>query len=398
MDLNQLKLDWITSEAQRLKKRIFHIDIDFKNAFNAINVDLLAAIYSRTTACMSEDNPECAIITFPTGVIQGGASSPRIYVVFINALLEHLTQTGRALGISYGLDETDQFNNVAFMDDISTWSQDNEGTQILVDATQEFSDRSNMQLNLGKTVVSVTDGGSGEMGTPCLTYKNQPVKVLQVTDSCRHLGYWATANGDKTATKQRVLEKTKAALGVLTHHPLEAKTARELFRSMAVSVFRFSAAQEQWRQSELDELQSPWVQAYKRAENLGNGTASDIFVFPKNGGGKQFSTPTNIIAQELSNNVRRCLAHDDVAKSITLQEPQRAKEEWMCYTIDELYHEMALWRWDQVRHNRWATTLKACNQLGVRPIWPVDEEQEGQRRLSWAAATRPLRWLKKENC
>jgi hypothetical protein len=31
----------------------------------------------------------------------------------------------------------------------------------------------------------------------------------------------------------------------------------------------------------------------------------------------------------------------------------------------------------------------------MRPIWPVDEEQEGQRRLSWAAATRPLRWLNK---
>ena len=121
-------------------------------------------------------------------------------------------------------------------------SQDNEGTQILFDATQEFSDRSNMQLNLGKTVVSGTDHGSGEMDMPCLTCKNQPVKVLQVTDSCRHLGYWATTNGDKTATKQLVFEKPNSALGVLTHHPLEAKTVTELFQSMAVSVFRFSAA------------------------------------------------------------------------------------------------------------------------------------------------------------
>jgi hypothetical protein len=397
VDLNQLKLDWITSEAQRLKKRIFRIDMDFKNAFNATgqsalwailraynipDVDLLEAIYGRTTVCMNQDDPKCAEITFLTGVIQGGASSPRIFAVFINTLLEHLTQTGRALGISHGLDETDQFNNVAFMDDISTWSQDNEGTQILFDSTREFSDWGNMQLNLGKTVVSVTDGGSGEMDMPCLTYKNQLLKVLPVTDSCRHLGYWATVNGDMTVTKQRVFEKTKAALRVLTHHPLEAKTARELFRSMAVSVFRFSAAQVQWRQSEFDDLQSLWVQAYKRAENLGNGTASDIFVFPKNWGGKEFSTPTNIIAQELSNNVRRCLVHDDVAKSITLQEFQRAKEEWMCDSIDKLYHEMPLWHWDQVQHNRWARTLKACNQVGVRPIWPVDEEQEGQRRLS----------------
>ena len=75
------------------------------------------------------------------------------------------------------------------------------------------------------------------------------------------------------------------------------------------------------------------MQAYKRAEHLGYGTASEIFVFPKKSGGKEFSTPTNIIAQELCNNIRRCMVHDDVAKSITLQELQRAKDEWMCDTI-----------------------------------------------------------------
>jgi predicted transcriptional regulator len=100
VDLNQLKLDWITSEAQRLKQRIIRIDIDFKNAFNSMSqdalwavmraynipdIDLLEAIYSRTTACMNLDDASCAIITFLTGVIQCGASSPRILIVFINA-------------------------------------------------------------------------------------------------------------------------------------------------------------------------------------------------------------------------------------------------------------------------------------------------------------------------
>jgi hypothetical protein len=109
-------------------------------------------------------------------------------------------------------------------------------------------------------------------------------------------------------------------LGILTHHPLEAKTAKELFQSIAVSVFRFSAAQVRWSQTELDKLQSLWVQAYKRAEHLAAGTATDIFVFPKKWGGKELSTPVNIIVQELCNNVRRMLVHEDVAKSITMQE------------------------------------------------------------------------------
>jgi len=364
VDLNQLKLDWITSEAQRLKQRIIRINIDFKNTFNSMSqsalratmraynlpdIDLLEAIYSRTTACMDPEDARCATITFLTGVIQGGASSPRIFVVFINALLEHLTCTGQALGISYGIAETEQFNNVAFMDDITALAQDNAGGQILLNATHEFEAWSNTKLNLSQTVVAKIDGGSGEVDPPQLTYNQQPIKIFQATESCRHLGFWATPNGNIAVTKHRVLVKTKEVLGLLTHHPLETKIAKELFQSMAVSVFRFSAAQLRWSHAELDQLQSLWVQAYKRAEYLANGTATAVFIFPKKWGGEELSIPVNIIVKEFCNNIRRCLVHDDVAKSITIQELQRAKDEWMCNTLNELYAEMELWQWNEVR-------------------------------------------------
>jgi hypothetical protein len=251
-----------------------------------------------------------------------------------------------------------------------------------------------MRLNIGKTVVVDIDGGSGEMDPPQLTYKNQLVKGFQANESCRHLGFWTTPNRDMAVTKQRVLTKTEEVLGILTHHPLEAKTAKELFQSMAVSVFRFSAAQVRWSQTELDKLQSLWIQAYKRAKHLAAGTATDIFVFPQKWEGKELSTPVNIIAQELCNNIRRCLVHEDVAKSITMQELQRAKDEWMCSTLDDLHDEMELWTWTEVQNNRWAGAMKASNQVGVRPMWPVDEQEDDKKKLSWATATRPLRRLK----
>ena len=247
-------------------------------------------------------------------------------------------------------------------------AQDNLGSQILMDDVQEFEIWSNTKLNMVKTVVMSINGGSGEKDPPRVTYKQQPIKVFQATESCRHLGYWATPNGDMIKTKRRVLAKTREVLGLLTHHPLETKTAKELFQSMAVSVFRFSAAQVRWSQAELDQLQSLWTQAFKRAEYLPNDTASDIFVFPKTWGGEELSTPVNIIAQELCNNIRRCLVHNDVAKSITVQELQRAKEEFMCHTTHELCDEMELWPWDEVQHNRWARALKASHRVGVRPI------------------------------
>ena len=93
-------------------------------------------------------------------------------------------------------------------------------------------------------------------------------------------------------TKQRVLTKTREVLGLLTHHPLESKIAKELFHSMAVSVFRFSAAQVRWSKAELDQLQSLWVQAYKRADHLPRGTASDIFIFRTKEVAKNYQRPS----------------------------------------------------------------------------------------------------------
>ena len=80
--------------------------------------------------------------------------------------------------------------------------------------------------------------------------------------------------------------------------------------------------------------------------------------------------------------------------SITVQELQRAKEEFMCHTTHELYDEMELWQWDEVQHNRWARALKASHRVGVRPIWYVEEADQEGKRLSWATATRSLRRLK----
>jgi hypothetical protein len=75
----------------------------------------------------------------------------------------------------------------------------------------------------GRSLQYATDqsarGGSGQQDPPTLKYKGRPVKTFQAKDSCRHLGFWATPNGDMAKTKQRVLAKTREVLGLLTHHP-----------------------------------------------------------------------------------------------------------------------------------------------------------------------------------
>jgi len=81
-------------------------------------------------------------------------------------------------------------------------------------------------------------------------------------------------------------------------------------------------------------------------------------------------------------------------RALTIQELQRAKDECMCNTINELYDEMELWQLNAVQHNRWGRALKASNRVGVRPMWYTDELEDGEKKLSWATATRSLRKLK----
>jgi hypothetical protein len=38
--------------------------------------------------------------------------------------------------------------------------------------------------------------------------------------------------------------------------------------------------------------------------------------------------------------------------------------------------------------------LKASNQVGVRPMWYINELEDGEKKLNWATATRALRKLK----
>jgi len=141
------KVHFIQQEAQRQDKRVYQVDIDFKNAFNAMSqavlwrvmrmfiipdVDFLEQIYDDVTVRLAPNDEESATITFNTGVAQGSIKSPQLFNIFINALLRMLTVTGQTEDISHGLqigknqkgdnqrDENGyQFNNIGFIDDIS---------------------------------------------------------------------------------------------------------------------------------------------------------------------------------------------------------------------------------------------------------------------------------------
>jgi len=109
VNINMQKMNFVTHEARGQGKRVYRVDVDFRNVFNALSqaallhvtnmfhipdIDLLEQIYDSATVCLAPNDAESATITFDTsGVAQGSITSPQQFNIFINALLRMLTAT-----------------------------------------------------------------------------------------------------------------------------------------------------------------------------------------------------------------------------------------------------------------------------------------------------------------
>jgi len=116
--IDMQKVHFIQQEARRQGKRVYRVDIDFKNAFDTMSqaalwqvmrmfkisdVDLLEQIYEGVVVRMAPNDQASATITSNTDVAQSSITSPQLYNFFINALLRILTVTGQNEDTSHRL-------------------------------------------------------------------------------------------------------------------------------------------------------------------------------------------------------------------------------------------------------------------------------------------------------
>ena len=102
VNINVQKMQFVTHEDHRQRKRVYRVDIDFRNAFNAMSqaalwhvmnmfyipdVDLLEQIYYSTTVRLAPNDAESTTITFDTGGAQESILSPQLFNIFILAQL-----------------------------------------------------------------------------------------------------------------------------------------------------------------------------------------------------------------------------------------------------------------------------------------------------------------------
>ena len=99
-NINMQKKYFVTHEAHRQGKRVYRVNIDFRNAFSAMlqaalwhvinmfhipDVDLLDQIYDSATVRLAPNDAESATITLDTGAAQGSVTSLHLFNIFMNA-------------------------------------------------------------------------------------------------------------------------------------------------------------------------------------------------------------------------------------------------------------------------------------------------------------------------
>ena len=65
---------------------------------------------------------------------------PFLFLIFMNALMDLMTERGKRWNVSHGIEGTDQINNIGFVDDCSFLAQCTGGMQALMDIVQEFEE------------------------------------------------------------------------------------------------------------------------------------------------------------------------------------------------------------------------------------------------------------------
>ncbi|XP_022814444.1 uncharacterized protein LOC111348165 [Spodoptera litura] len=165
------------------------------------------------------------------GVRQGGLTSPDLFNVYMNDLIEELS--GTAVGLRLG----DRYvNNLSYADDMVLLSPSIKGIRRLLAICEKYAREHNLVYNAKKTEMLIFRSGRGPRNVPPVWLGGQ---IVRIVESFRYLGHMLTSDMKDDAD----IDRQRRALSVVGNmiarrfFKANAQTKVHLFRTYCQSFY-----------------------------------------------------------------------------------------------------------------------------------------------------------------
>ena len=244
----------------RPRGRFFCIFIDFRRAFDSIPhskiwdslkrkginengkfLKIFHSMYSQLKSCIKVNNSLTHLFECTIGTRQGCVSSPIIFSLFINDLVDYIRSESDS-GIFITNDIEDLFA-LMFADDVSCFSDTVVRLQRLINLIEKFCNAVGMKLNLDKTKIMVFRNGGIVKHIEKWFFQGTEIEIVSLY---KYLGLYFTPKLIWTKTKEILsMQAKKAATSIFRYQKyfgrFQPNDAFKLFDSMVKPVACYGA-------------------------------------------------------------------------------------------------------------------------------------------------------------
>ncbi|KAL0867445.1 hypothetical protein ABMA27_008232 [Loxostege sticticalis] len=118
------------------------------------------------------------------GVRQGGLTSPTLFNIYLNGLIEELSSAGVGCSVDGHF-----VNNISYADDMVLLSPSVSALKTLLSICERYAVAHGLRYNVKKSEILIFKSGSKTYSLPPIALDGSP---LQVVKKCKYLGHWVT--------------------------------------------------------------------------------------------------------------------------------------------------------------------------------------------------------------